>query len=407
MTKIIIPKSVATIEDSAFGGCASLTSITIPSNVTLIEDAAFWGCYSLKFIAVADDNQFYDARNNCNAVIETSTNKLIVGCENTVIPNSVTCIGESAFAGCGLKSITIPNSVTTIGDYAFEGCTSLASITIPNSVMTIGFLAFEWCSSLTSVIIPNSVTNIGYRAFKNCSGLTSIKVENGNRMYDSRDNCDAIIETASNTLIAGCKNTIIPESVTSIVFGAFDGCSGLTSITIPNSVTTIGRAAFLGCSGLTSVTIPNSVTSIGGSAFYGCSGLTSITIPNSVTSIGTSAFYECNVLEKVVSLIEEPFEIVGKEDSWNQCFDTNTFKNATLYVPEGTIDRYKATTGWKDFDHIVVPDAVKELRAEESLKTDEGLKEVYRLDGRRGSKMQRGINVVRKKNGTTQKVLVK
>ena len=122
-------------------------------------------------------------------------------------------------------------------------------------------------------------------AFEGCTGLTNIVVDAGNSVYDSREGCNAIIETATNTLVAGCKNTIIPNSVTSIGSNAFENCRRLTSVTIPNSVTSIGNSAFEGCTGLTSVTIPNSVTSIGRSAFYGCSGLTSVTIPNSVTTI--------------------------------------------------------------------------------------------------------------------------
>ena len=129
--------------------------------------------------------------------------------------------------------------------------------------------------------------------------MTSIIVENGNTSFDSRNNCNAIIETATNTLIAGCKNTTIPNSVTSIGNGAFDGCSGLTSVMIPNSVTSIGEWAFSYCTGLTSVTIPNSVTSIGREAFRDCSSLTSLKIPNSVTSIGYWAFYGCSGLASV------------------------------------------------------------------------------------------------------------
>ena len=159
------------------------------------------------------------------------------------------------------------------------------------SVTSIGSSAFQGCTSLTSITIPNSVTTIGGTAFSNCSNLTSIIVESGNKVYDSRGNCNAIVETSTNTLIAGCKNSIIPNSVTSIGPCAFIYCTGLTSITIPNSVTSIGGAAFSNCSNLTSITIPNSVTSIGERAFENCTSLTSITIPNSVTSIGQSAFY--------------------------------------------------------------------------------------------------------------------
>ena len=213
------------------------------------------------------------------------------------ISYSVTSIGDEAFENCSdLESVTIPNSVTSIGDAAFQGCNSLESVTIPNRVTSISDHAFSGCSSLESVTIPNSVTSIEGEAFGNCSGLTSITVEEGNTYYDSRNNCNAIIDTKSNTLILGCKNTIIPKNVTSIGSFAFSGCSNLQSVTIPNSVTSIGGAAFYGCSSLQSVTIPNSVTSIDYAAFLDCSSLQSITIPNSVTSIGNHVFSGCSSL---------------------------------------------------------------------------------------------------------------
>ena len=269
--------SVTTIGERAFYYCTSLTSIEIPNSVTIIGDNAFNGCSSLTSMTVEENNPVYDSRNNCNAIIETASNTLISGCKNTVIPNSV----------------------TTIGNYAFDYCRSLTSITIPNSVTTIGNYAFNACNSLTSIVIPNSVTTIGSSAFSSCSGLTSISVAAGNTTYDSRDNCNAIIETTTNTLIAGCKNTIIPNSVTTIGDHAFHYCSSLTSIEIPGSVTTIGDYAFYDCISLTSIEIPNSVTYIGGSAFYNCRSLTSIEIPNSVTTIGKSAFGYCSSLTSI------------------------------------------------------------------------------------------------------------
>ena len=160
-------------------------------------------------------------------------------------------------------------------------------------VTRIADCPFSCCKSLKSITIPNNITSIescGFSGvFGGCSSLTSIIVQNGNPTYDSRNNCNAIIETRSNTLIAGCPTTIIPNSVTSIGYSAFNGCESLTSIIIPNSIKNIGKRAFYR-TGLTFITIPNSVESIGDSAFAGCSSLTSVTIPNSVTSIGVDAF---------------------------------------------------------------------------------------------------------------------
>ena len=189
----------------------------------------------------------YDAFSNCS------------GLTSVTIPNFVITINRWAFKDCsGLTSVTIPNSVTTISEGAFYGCIGLTSVTIGNSVTSIGYYAFENCSGLTSVTIPNSVTSISSYAFEGCNGLRSIIVNNGNTKYDSRNNCNAIIETGTNMLIVGCMNTVIPNSVITIANYAFRNCSSLTSVTIPNSVTTIGDCAFENCSGLTSVFLTRS-----------------------------------------------------------------------------------------------------------------------------------------------------
>ena len=327
--------SVTTIENYAFGHNCGLTSIVIPNSVTSIE-YAFAGCTSLRSVVIGNsvtsiEGAFYYCSGLTSVVIPNSVTSIgerafdnCSGLTSVVIPNSVTSIGEFAFSSCsgltsieipnsvtsieyaafsectGLTSIEIPNSVTSIGENAFARCTGLTSITIPNSVTSIGEDAFIGCSGLTSVVIPNSVTSIGNFAFNSCSGLTSIVVDGNNTKYDSRENCNAIVETETNTLIQGCKNTVIPNSVTSIGWWAFTSCSDLTSVVIPNSVTSIGNYAFASCSGLTSIEIPNSVTSIGDNAFDNCSGLTSVVIGNSVTTIGERAFLDCTGLTSVV-----------------------------------------------------------------------------------------------------------
>ena len=297
------------------------------------------------------------------------------GLTSVTIPNSVTAIERCTFWNCsGLTSVIIPNSVTSIGDFAFSGCSDLTTVTIPNSVTSIGYEAFYGCSGLTLVTIPKSVTTIGVCPFASCNGLKSIVVENGNPKYDSRNNSNAIIETNSNTLISGCMNTIISTSVTSIGESAFDGCSGLKSITIPNSVTTIGRGAFRGCSNLTSINISNSVTEIQDYTFSGCSSLVSINIPNSVISIGGGAFSYCTGLTVVI--IPNSVKTLGwkyPEDTFSYCrnivsvvskmeypctissgcFTDDVFKNSTLYIPKGTMERYMMKDFWNKFENIV------------------------------------------------------
>ena len=197
--------------------------------------------------------------------------------EKIILENGVESIGERAFWLCEkLISIEIPSSITSIENYTFSGCSNLKNIKFSNSITSIGNGAFSWCSSLTSIEIPSSVISIGNGAFKGCSNLTSISVDSQNITYDSRDNCNAIIEKSTNTLLYGCKNTTIPDNVINIGDEAFYDCSGLTSIEIHNSVISIGEFTFYNCINLKNIKIQNNMKEIGESAFYGCNNLTTV-----------------------------------------------------------------------------------------------------------------------------------
>ena len=369
LTFLHLSSGLTSIEKWAFSKCSSLTAITIPDTVKEIGNGAFADCPSIISITVDVGNPIYDSRNGCNAIIDTVRNILICGCQNTIIPNNIALIGDSAFDGCSnLSYITIPNGIEDIRYCAFRGCTSLKTITIPRSVRflfagafedcsslvsiiishseiyfdralfsgcsslasivipnnqnhigagmfsdcssltsvtiseninTIEEGAFKNCSSLTSIIIPNGVTRIEQKIFEGCSSLASIIVKKGNRRYDSRDNCNAVIETASNTLVCGCKNTIIPDSVTNIEAYAFAGCNSLKSIVIPDNVREINEWTFSDCNSLISVTIPESVKSIKFCAFHGCNSLNSIILPNRVTNIKHCVFSGCSSLMSI------------------------------------------------------------------------------------------------------------
>ena len=266
LTEITIPSSMKNIGNRAFEGCSGLTELTIPEGVVKIGGCAFFKCDGLTSLTLA---------------------------------NSVTSIGYSAFSYCsGLTELTIPSNVEIVWNDAFRCCIGLTSVVILEGVENIYEHAFHGCSGLTKITIPSSVKTIEEGAFSNCESIESIEVEDGNSVYYSKGNC--IIEKETKGLVAGCKNSVIPDDLKEIWNYAFSGCSGLTgSLTIPEGITIIRDETFSRCSGIASITIPEGVTSIGDYAFYECSGLTSVTLPESVTRIGNNAFQSCSSLEGI------------------------------------------------------------------------------------------------------------
>ena len=426
---ITLPASVRSIDFLAFCDCHVLGSVTLPASVTYLNGNPFSYCYNLTSITVQAGNPVYDSRSSCDAIIETATNTLVVGCQNTEIPNTVTTLGNYSFSGqTHLTSLTIPASVTslgtgvfenatglteiymkattpptlgynvfdrldlddiwvyvpcgTLGDYendddgwglfyyiidpcanisfadanvkaicvanwdtggdgelsygeaaevtdlgtafknnttitsfnelkyftglndlgagAFYGCTALAEVSLPKSLGTIYNGVFAQCTQLESIVIPASVTDIWFTAFDECASLESIVVEPGNAIYDSRNDCNAIIVTLSNTLQVGCNNTVIPEDVVAI-----------------------GQNAFSGRSHITAVVLPASVGAIGFRAFYNCTSLTAM-----IVQATTPPTVDMNAFNGV------PTDI-------------------PVYVPCGTVEDYQVASGWSDFTNLI------------------------------------------------------
>ena len=379
-----IPDDVTGIGEDAFIGCDGLTTVTIPAGVTYIGKDAFYDCTAVTDVYCNADpekltwNEDYcdDFKKDGSTIIHvadadswyTKFGSVVHGIfrDPSTVPFSWNYDAGTktlTFSGTeAIPSYNAPDERPWI-DYVSE----VENIVIEDGVRGIGNYAFNYCSGLTTITIPASVTSIGYAAFAGCSNLATMTVDAGNTKYDFRNGCNAIIEKESNTLIAGCKNTIIPDDVTNIDISAFEGCISLTTVTIPAGVTRIGDRAFYGCSGLTTVIIPAGVTSIGVDAFSYCAGLTTVTIGSGVTYIGYDAFYNCTAVTDVYCYAD-PLKLKWDDGSCDDFMEGKTTEchvtDETKFKEKWSTDNYEVDVN-VTFKGDLAPEAETKVAGEE------------------------------------------
>ena len=379
LKSIKIPEGLTSIKAEAFDDCSSLTNMELPTSVTYIEGTILRGCASLTSITLP----IIELDNQLGGYMTTLFGWVSPQNLSEVIINKATTITSGAFENIctEMKRIVLPDNVVSIDDCAFRRCYSLESINIPTSVTSIGEHVFSYCRSLTSIEIPANVESIGEGAFSECVALTVIKVDENNTKYNSKNNCNAIIETEEKKLIAGCCNTILPDdikiignyafasldiesivlpnSVTYIGDYAFYNCQNLRNIGISNNLISIGEHAFGLCYKLNKIEIPNGVINIGKEAFSGCYNLRNIEIPDSVTSIGERAFDSCKNLRNIKlpfigDKLENPtstmFSYVFYDD-----YIKNVIITKAITIGENAFKRIQ------NLESIVLPNTVKKI----------------------------------------------
>ena len=381
-TTLKVPASVKEIGSKAFQYCSKVSTITIEegSALTTIGEMAFYKCKSVSELSlpgtVTSIGQLAFGSTGLVTVtlgegipeIPASAFNASTNLRNINFPASCTKIGKYAFCNCAFETLEIPSTIETIEEGAFAGCGYLTALDI--NVPTIGLKAFEACTMMQTLKIGKGVTSIGDLAFAQCGSLASIEVDAGNGTYDSRESCNALVHTASNTLLTGSKNTVIPASVTAIADYGFSRCA-FTTFTVPNTVATIGAYAFSDCDALESIELPAGLRRIEESTFRNCYALASIAIPEGVTSIGKDSFCSCSALTTITlpAGIEEygadafystgltsltslrPTAVAADTELFGPT-GCSVYTDATLNVPFGSGVSYRITTPWRQFCNL-------------------------------------------------------
>ena len=342
ITEIVIPQGVKYIEELAFNGLLNLKSITISASVESIAERAFIDCGKVENIIVDKSNPKFDSRDNCNAIVDTESNRIIFGCSKTVFVNTITSIGEYAFAYCtDLKELILPNTITEIQSAAFEKCNNLKVVELPSSLKSIESYVFSGCKKLEKIILNEGIENIDYSAFEECDNVTTINIPNTfvpNEDYGWIGFIEVFksVKTPlyNKDLFISLPQSysggyVIPDGITKIIGCAFYECKELTEVTFPDTLTEVSAFAFSGCSKLNTIIGSKAVSVIRENAFEECTELSSIELLNT-ESIENKAFYRCTKLSDVA--LNDEVTIIG--NPFRGCPDINihTFKN-TIYSP--------------------------------------------------------------------------
>lgn len=359
LTSVVIPNTVTAIRDNAFYGCP-MTSMVLPNSVTVIEAQAFSYTRLQQLTLSESINTVGDRAFSCSKLTDLT------------LPEKDIPYGIGCFSNTDLVTVVLPEGLTVVSKELFANCPSLEHVVFPSTLTTIKDEAFRYCGSLQEINLPSSVTSIqgNWNPFRGDAGLESIQMDGSNEVYYCENNC--LIESATNTIIAGCKNSVIPDGVIAIGAHAFAQC-GLTHMPeIPASVTTLGESAFYGCLDSGSFTLPETVTNIAGSAFsYGhfstvtipetihtipyrmfafCQWMGEVTIPASVTDMGESSFLWCTKLKKIY--VYNPVPPTVNTSMIYHSFDYVP-RSATIFVPQGSLSAYQEAPGWNEFSNIV------------------------------------------------------